>query len=377
MFENIIGHQTLLQHLRILLQDGKFPQSTMLEGATYSGKFTIAMEIARLITCKQVASSHDCSCDSCRHLRNGQNFDLIVLGRRNFRSEIVLCHGLATADPSCADLLQQALRKLMLRFDSRIWEDRQVSKLGTLIEDIEQDLMELHRKGRVASKLLQRAQGLISCLPSELIPISAVRNSINHAHSASSSSPLVFIIENIDDIHLASSNAMLKIIEEPPPNVYFILTAVHASSLVESLRSRLMLFRLDQRSPEEEQRLLAEVFHTEHSSLRQLIYAHAFQSSPRDCGILLARSLLGEAGYEDFRLCLNAIKDINSKEFFSACMYELSEYLRSLLRGLNFSQLQAHNKLWEGLRSCIHQVNIMNIRPEHALEALFFTSQRH
>lgn len=60
----------------------------------------------------------------------------------------------------------------------------------------------------------------------------------------------VFIIENADMMNASAQNALLKILEEPPRHVRFILTAENPSLLLDTVRSRCAEVRLS--SPETE-----------------------------------------------------------------------------------------------------------------------------
>ncbi len=50
----------------------------------------------------------------------------------------------------------------------------------------------------------------------------------------------VFILENADEYNVQSQNALLKIIEEPPGKVRFILTAASVSAILPTVRSRVV-----------------------------------------------------------------------------------------------------------------------------------------
>lgn len=54
----------------------------------------------------------------------------------------------------------------------------------------------------------------------------------------------VYILLNCDKMTAPAQNAFLKILEEPPENVIFIMTALSASSLLQTVRSRSRIFSL-------------------------------------------------------------------------------------------------------------------------------------
>lgn len=56
----------------------------------------------------------------------------------------------------------------------------------------------------------------------------------------------VLIIEQADTMNAASQNKLLKVLEEPPPNVHFILLAESSNSLLETVVSRCTVFSLSE-----------------------------------------------------------------------------------------------------------------------------------
>ena len=54
----------------------------------------------------------------------------------------------------------------------------------------------------------------------------------------------VYVLRGIQNMAEVSQNALLKVLEEPPENVLFILTATSASALLPTIRSRVQVFSL-------------------------------------------------------------------------------------------------------------------------------------
>ncbi len=66
-----------------------------------------------------------------------------------------------------------------------------------------------------------------------------VRDISNEAYLAPNEGDIkVFVLENADEFNIQSQNALLKIIEEPPQNVRFVLTAASAGAVLPTVRSR-------------------------------------------------------------------------------------------------------------------------------------------
>lgn len=55
----------------------------------------------------------------------------------------------------------------------------------------------------------------------------------------------VFIIKDVDNISAQSQNALLKILEEPPKYILFILTCLQKSALLETVLSRITTFTVE------------------------------------------------------------------------------------------------------------------------------------
>lgn len=83
------------------------------------------------------------------------------------------------------------------------------------------------------------------------IKIDEIRNIIYSAIESSYNSPKkIFILSGIDQIRKESSNALLKILEEPPQNVYFILLS-RTLNILSTIKSRTVKFYLESSTNEE------------------------------------------------------------------------------------------------------------------------------
>jgi len=75
------------------------------------------------------------------------------------------------------------------------------------------------------------------------INIEQIRNLENFIYqSPFNNLPKFILIDSADDLNKNSSNALLKILEEPKKNTYFILITHHISTLLPTLRSRCIKF---------------------------------------------------------------------------------------------------------------------------------------
>jgi DNA polymerase III subunit delta' len=76
------------------------------------------------------------------------------------------------------------------------------------------------------------------------IEILQIRNMINFINKSSfNSNPRFVLIDNVEDLNKNSLNALLKVVEEPHENVFFILINDSNRKIQDTLKSRCLLFK--------------------------------------------------------------------------------------------------------------------------------------
>lgn len=73
----------------------------------------------------------------------------------------------------------------------------------------------------------------------------------------------VYIIDELHQMTNAAQSALLKVIEEPPPNVYFFLCTTEAGKLIPTIRSRCTILELRLFELQDTQSLLSFVFNNQ------------------------------------------------------------------------------------------------------------------
>lgn len=61
----------------------------------------------------------------------------------------------------------------------------------------------------------------------------------------------LYIVPNIEQMSAAAQNSLLKVLEEPPKNAYFILTATQENLVLSTIHSRCVVFYMDHYGTEE------------------------------------------------------------------------------------------------------------------------------
>jgi len=78
------------------------------------------------------------------------------------------------------------------------------------------------------------------------IEISQIRSMINYTNKSSfNNRPKFILIDNIENLNINSLNALLKIIEEPNKNVFFVLVHNDNKKILKTLKSRCLLFKIN------------------------------------------------------------------------------------------------------------------------------------
>jgi hypothetical protein len=82
-------------------------------------------------------------------------------------------------------------------------------------------------------------------------PVDTVREIRAGAYIRPNEAPRkVYRLLGVQNMAEPSQNALLKVLEEPPENVLFLLTAVSASALLPTIRSRVQIFTLEDGKPD-------------------------------------------------------------------------------------------------------------------------------
>jgi len=319
VFENILDHPEIVMALKDDIKSEKLPSSLLFYGDIYSGKLTAALELARVLSC-ELEGDWTCKCSSCKSHRLLDAPGTVMLGNRYFLEEIEACADVLRRNRQNTGQYQfvRAVRKLTRRFDQQIWEgqENKLKGLSSELEKIEL-IIEKTEPGvtlpteKKLDKLLidsvKICKKIVTYISGDNIPINQIRNITYWSHTSFPGSSKVIIIEGADNMGEASRNALLKIIEEPPPSVYFILISSRKNKIIPTILSRVRSYNFRSRTDSEDRTILARIFKEDSKEYKNL--RDYFMGMN---GINL--SILRQYAHKSFDVILNT-KDLDIDDF--------------------------------------------------------------
>ncbi len=398
MFENIIGYDIITQHWENIIKDGTIPPSMLVCSLPSSGKLSFALELSRCLLCTKNAE-WNCTCKQCVFMRLMENENVLLLGKRNFMLEIRGAEEMLSIYPTARTHLffYRAIQKVLQRAHYFLWEDMPASKkIQSALAKTEEYLHACRnicvtyatalsecsitplRKKQVKD-IIRSVEKLIEEFPTHIASVHLMRNMISWVRMNNHANARIVIIEKIEHLNSSASNVLLKILEEPPKDVYFILTTENISLLLPTIRSRLCVIQFPSRSLEYEKQVLKKVFRLPSekilSSLRVHEYLKTFHSKGamnEDIDVAVEKYFWGSLEQKPFDR--NLILFTNTKSAREQTLYFLAEFqkrLRNLLENENvISQVISH--IFHECMCSVRKVDALHMSPKIVLETLYY-----
>ena len=281
MFENLVN-QEAGKLIASDIRHNRLPGAILFSGTEASGKLTAALETARILSCHENPQGKWlCECPSCLQHKSLICSNLMLMGPRDCSLEISAAAKTFTDAhfinakfiDAARYLFLRSVRKLTLRFNGILWEgDSNLSKIGSLIEEINENLEVLDFPRELpditeVKKICEEISKLCTKLEEDFlydsIPINQVRNMEAWAHIKTEEGRKTVIIENADRMQTSVRNALLKILEEPPEDVVFILLTSKRNAIMQTILSRVRTYNFTDRTLEQQREVIQRVFHNE------------------------------------------------------------------------------------------------------------------
>ena len=389
MFENLVN-QPAGKLLKDDIKHNRLPGAILLSGPEASGKLTAALETARILSCHEAPQGEwMCECPSCLQHKALICSNLMLLGPRDCSLEISAAAKTFTEAhfinakyiDAARYLFLRSVRKLNLRFNGILWEgDSNLNKVGSLIEEINEYLEQLDFPRELPNvsdtkKLCEDIAKLCMKLEDEYlydsIPVNQIRNMEAWAHIKSEEGRKTVIIENADRMQTSVRNALLKILEEPPADVVFILLTSKRNAIMQTILSRVRTYNFTDRTQEQQSEVIQRVFHNMDftGNLNDYLLTYLpvtpseIKNQAREFYSSVARRQICNID-EIVKKCDKFYPRIELRLF----LYNIAEFMRPMLKTQAGSEAAA--KAMELLRNCSDNITLYNQSPASALEIL-------
>lgn len=264
MYENLIAQNASL----LLSEDicaSRLPPALLFSGRQFSGKLTAGLETARILSCLKGTAEWSCTCQACTMHRELVHPDLLLIGARDCIPEMrsAAAAFLRQSSITTRYLFIRSVRKLLLRFNETAVDsdDQKTLKALPLVSDIAEYLEDLSDPEKSTRKILELAEKLSADSLYEALPVSHIRAITAWSHLSPYGKRKVVIVENADKMQEGARNAFLKILEEPPSGIVFILTTARRGAIMPTILSRVRTYAFVDRTIAHEQEVITRVFH--------------------------------------------------------------------------------------------------------------------
>lgn len=386
MFENLLHQNRIKDRLTRDTQQNSLPQSLLFSGPQFSGKNTAALELARVLNCHSGKALWDCSCNACKNQRLMIHPDTLFLGKSSFLPDINASLDLLSRRdaPASRFMVIRNSRKLLRRFDPVLWEgdEKKLKKIEKSLDSVNQWINDLEPGKELATNwdkdvenILKMMRDIEKQVPLS-IPINQVRrvNHWSHLASQGKMARKIIIIDRADQMQEGARNALLKLLEEPPRNVYLILLTSRKKRIMPTILSRLRSYDFTGRDREAAEIIQKRIFREDNPERQLQDYFKQYRNY-QDEGRMAEKFLL--AIYEKERLFPHKWFDKYEKDELPQFFQDLLEKMRQWLRenenpdlpSIPLSTLERWNRT---VRESYRSMESLNLNALLLLEDLFY-----
>ncbi|ABL64643.1 DNA polymerase III subunit [Chlorobium phaeobacteroides] len=214
-WNTIIGHKQQIKVLQKALETGRLAHAYLFTGPEACGKESVAFELARILNCR-TADPVSGSCETCKECISLNAF-------MHPNVEYIFPVESALLDPG------DTAKKENKRF--------------TEAKERYDLLLEEKKQNPFFSPAMERSMGILT---EQVI-------ALQHKASfmPSQGTRKIFILSQAEKLHPSAANKLLKLLEEPPAHILFILVSSRPEAVLPTIRSRCQVIRFSRVSSRE------------------------------------------------------------------------------------------------------------------------------
>jgi DNA polymerase-3 subunit gamma/tau len=242
------------------------------------------------------------------------------------------------------------------------------------------------RLEKALSRALSAAEKVCSALVTDNIPVNMIRRATFWAHMTTQGNRKIILVENADAMQASSRNALLKILEEPPAGVYFLLITTRRGAIMPTILSRTRSYSLRDRSLDDTQRVLERIFRLPGegcATMRDFFLRMEF-SGTADIRLLVHGFIQAvQASAPDISVVTTVGTTLKAAPTRTAFRYFLEELTRqgsAELRNIEGDTRHRDMRRLEKWNRIMHEhmtrVDQFNMNAEMALETLYYELRR-
>jgi DNA polymerase III delta prime subunit len=243
MFGSIIGHDKIIRLLKNDVIKKSLNNSMIFHGSRSTGKLSTAFELGRILNCKYNGDS-ECQCSNCTRYKTVDFEGLIFLSRRNFYYNL---YEYANAykiskEPKFVNFITRIIKLTFLPLQDFLIKDCLSEPEKKMIAEQSEKTMKIIYKNELSNPdiddLLEIVSEISGIYKKTNIPVDSLRGMLDWTYISQPDINKIVIIDHVDMLEESSRNILLKRLEEPSPNLFFILLAENKNRIIETIRSR-------------------------------------------------------------------------------------------------------------------------------------------
>lgn len=196
--------------------------------------------------------------------------------------------------------------------------------------------------------------------------IEDVRRTIEYAYEYTA--PMMYIFRNADDMSVAAKNALLKVVEEPPNNAYFIMTVHNIDNMLGTIKSRGTVIKMEPYTIEELRSVCNDEILLEYcSNIGQLHIEKSELQKAENCADGVLKALKDKSGTRLLKACTqlkskqtetDKIDGLLFMRVFQKRFYKIYDFCNIPITSLNY------------ITECKNQLNRNAINKKSSIETM-------